>query len=216
MLIIGLDPGGKNQFGWCISEKIDVGRVRVRQAGAADHAADVMKKIRQYVGNGSEVAAAAIDAPLFWVENGERRADQLIRAAMTARGASSVSGTVQQLNSLWGACLVQGIMAARGLRNFAPHIRLTESHPKALLWLIRVASSRRRVVDVGMRDLTEHIECDIQTFSEHERDAAVGAVAALAMLDGTAGWRDLAAEEPEKFAPVAPVEYWMPLPSYTT
>jgi len=105
-------------------------------------------------------------------------------------------------------------MAARGLRAAAPNIRLTESHPKALLWLIQVANSRRKVVDIGLADLTEFIESDSQYRSEHERDAAIGAIAALAMLERRVGWRDLAAEEPDAFVPVAPAEYWMPLPGH--
>jgi hypothetical protein len=211
MLIVGLDPGGKGQFGWCVAETTNPGLVRLRKSGTGDRAADVLKRVMQYVGHPSELGAAGIDSPLFWVANGDRRADQVIRAAMTAFGATSASGTVQQLNSLWGACLVQGIMAARGLRQLAPGIRLTESHPKALLWLINVATRQRKAPDVGMNDLRHLIDCDVQSLSEHERDAGLGAVAALAMIERTAGWKDLAAEEEDAFVPVAPVEYWMPL-----
>ena len=112
MLIVGFDPGGKGTFGWCVAEVHGTQRVRLRRSGTADHAAPALQQIRQYVADPSEIGAAGIDSPLFWVANGERQADRTIRAAMTALGATSASGTVQQLNSLWGACLVQGIMAA--------------------------------------------------------------------------------------------------------
>lgn len=96
-------------------------------------------------------------------------------------------------------------MAARLLRQRYPNVRLTESHPKALLWLIRAANEERRVPDVRMEHLTDFIECEVRDYSEHERDAALGAVAAAAMISQPSGWIDLAPDEPGSFAPVHPV-----------
>ena len=92
-----------------------------------------------------------------------------------------------------------------------PGIRLTATHPKALLWLIRVASQRRRVADVEIKHLVSFIACDIARLSEHERDAGLGAFAALAMMEGAVGWKDLVIDESDPFVPIPPVEYWMPL-----
>jgi len=57
----------------------------------------------------------------------------------------------------------------------------------------------------------EFIVSDAQHLSEHERDAALGAVGASMMMSQAAGWRNLASDEDDAFAPVSPVEYWMPL-----
>lgn len=183
----------------------------MRESGTADHAAQVLERICEHVTDVNELAAAGIDSPLFWVANGDRRADQTIRLAMKAVGATNVDGTVQRVNSLRGACLVQGLMAAHLLRRDIPSIRLTESHPKALLWLVKIANRERRVADITIEHLAHLIECEMQTLSEHQRDAALGAVAASAMLSKIAGWRDLAEDEYGAFAPVSPVEYWMPV-----
>jgi hypothetical protein len=153
-------------------------------------------------------------SPLFWVASGDRKVDKTIRKAMSDLGAVNVYGTVRQANSLRGACLAQGIMAAHLLRRDLSNVRLTESHPKALLWLLKVASQHHRVLDVTLEHLVDFIEEGSRSLSEHERDAAVGAVGAFAMLRSASGWRDLAPDEEEPFVPVAPVEYWMPIPKH--
>jgi hypothetical protein len=211
MLILGLDPGGLGKFGWCVAEALGNGRIRLRESGTADHATQAIERASQHVAKSEQLSAAGIDSPLFWVASGDRRVDQLVRAAMKGLGATNVHGTVQQVNSLRGACLVQGVMAARLLRVRTPQIRLTESHPKALLWLIRVASKQRRVIDVRMENLVEFIECEVTNLSEDERDAALGAVGASAMLLALDGWKDLSTDEDGTFAPVPRVEYWMPV-----
>jgi len=211
MLILGFDPGGVRQFGWCIAETTGDGPLRLRKSGTADHAIEAYERVSEFTDNLATVAAAGIDSPLYWVAKGDRRADQAIRAAMKALGATNVHGTVQQVNSLRGACLVQGVMVGRLVRRQAPEIRLTESHPKALLWLIKVASQQRSVKEVTVGHLSEFIVSDAERLSEHERDAALGAVGASMMMSQAAGWRNLASDDDDAFAPVSPVEYWMPL-----
>jgi hypothetical protein len=130
---------------------------------------------------------------------------------MKRLGAINVGGTVQHVNSLRGACLSQGIMAAHLLRRELPEIRITESHPKALLWILHIARIKRPVAEIGIGHLGDFIESESPHLSEHERDAALGAVAALAMMNKWSGWRDLHREEKNAFNPVSPVEYWMPL-----
>jgi hypothetical protein len=62
-----------------------------------------------------------------------------------------------------------------------------------------------------MEQLGEFISCPGASLSEHERDAALGAVAAWAMVTGAVGWRDLAGEDSDAIVPFPPVEYWMPI-----
>ena len=211
MLILGFDPGGVKQFGWCVTEDTPTGELKLRRSGIADHAAGAVSSALQSVDNLDEIGGVGIDSPLYWVTKGTRRADTLIRREMSRFGAPNVGGTVQQVNSLRGACLAQGIMTAQLLRSEAPTVRITESHPKALLWLIEVATKERPVIDVRMSHLGKFIAGEADTLSDHQRDAALGAVAAWAMFVGLPGWRDLFLDEDQTFVPVAPVEYWMPI-----
>jgi len=212
MVILGFDPGGKNQFGWCVAEGTNSGRLRLRASDIASHAAEAVTAALRSSGDFGKVEAAGIDSPLFWVADGDRRADMTVRSAMKRVGAINVSGTVQHVNSLRGACLSQGIVAAHLLRRELPEIRITESHPKALLWLLHVASRiKRPVTEVGIGHLRDFVECEWSRLSDHERDAALGAVAASAMINRRSGWRDLYLEENNPFTPVSPVEYWMPV-----
>ena len=63
------------------------------------------------------------------------------------------SGTVQQLNSLRGAALVQGLVAAMLLSQRVHGLPITETHPKAVLWLLRIASLARGHADVPIATL---------------------------------------------------------------
>jgi hypothetical protein len=145
------------------------------------------------------------------VPNDSRQADKTIREKLKGLGAESPGGTVQEVNSLRGACLAQGIMTAHLLGKSVPAVRITESHPKTLLWLLKVASRRRKPTKVKMSDLRAFVTCESEELSEHERDAALGAFAAWAMVTEQAGWRDLFQDEDKPFVPVPPVEYWMPV-----
>lgn len=211
MVILGFDPGGKNQFGWCVAQGTNDGHLQLRASDIASNADEAVTAALSKAVDFGRVEAAGIDSPLFWVADGDRKADKSIRNAMKRLGAINVGGTVQQVNSLRGACLSQGIMAAHLLRRELPEIRITESHPKALLWLLRVARIKRPVVEIGIGHLVDFIESESPRLSDHERDAALGAVAALAMINKRSGWRDLYREENNAFTPVSPVEYWMPI-----
>ena len=211
MVILGFDPGGKNQFGWCVAQGTNDGPVQLRASDIASHADEAVKSALRKAAEFGRVEAAGIDSPLFWVADGDRKADESIRSAMKRLGAINVGGTVQHVNSLRGACLSQGIMAAHLLRRELPEIRITESHPKALLWLLHIAKIKRPVAEIGIGHLGDFIESESPRLSDHERDAALGAVAALAMMNKWSGWRDLHREEKNVFNPVSPVEYWMPL-----
>jgi hypothetical protein len=101
--------------------------------------------------------------------------------AMGGRGS-----TVAHVNSLRGACLVQGVLAAVTLRERWPSILITESHPKALLQ-----------IDPDARPFASLYEFS----TEHERDAAVGAFAAMAYDRRLDGWSDWISFERAPFVP---------------
>jgi hypothetical protein len=94
----------------------------------------------------------------------------------------SPSQTVNAVNSLRGACLIQGIVVAMMCRKAVTRIPVTESRPKALLWLVDKASSKRPPVDVKIGDLGEYVVGSrVKEATEDERDAVLGAVAAFVM-----------------------------------
>jgi predicted nuclease with RNAse H fold len=136
---------------------------------------------------GTTINAVGIDAPLFWNPAGDRRADQIVQKAITQLGGPD--GTVKSINSLRGPCLIQGILVTMICRQKSGNgIPITEAHPKALLRLIRKVNP----VGVTMGDLGEYVvRSEAQGGPEHEKDAALGEVAAFAMGSRRSGWRDL-------------------------
>ena len=210
MRFVGLDPGGDGKFGWCVVAGSGW-PLSLVQSGCTGDAAAAVRSVLEVLEPSSEIHGVGIDGPLFWTPSGTRRVDCIVRQAIKEAGAPNVGGTVQHVNSLRGACLTQGVVAAYLLRQAVAGVRITEAHPKALLWLIKVASAKRRVLHITMGDLVEFITCDVAGLSEHERDAALGALTAWAMVSAAPGWRDIALEEKDVFVPVPPVEYWMPV-----
>jgi hypothetical protein len=211
MWIVGFDPGGKGQFGWCVLQGSKKLPIAVRSAGVEDHAEAAVERALCGIPGGLKVEGAAIDAPLFWTPTGDRKADQLVRKQIRRLGALAAAGTVQHVNSLRGACLVQGVMTAHLLRRAESTVRVSESHPKALLWLLDAATPERQAATVTMDHISHFIQCETEGMSEHERDAAVGALSAWAMVSRPMGWKNLFPEEVDAFAPASPAEYWMPV-----
>jgi predicted nuclease with RNAse H fold len=210
MRFVGFDPGGDKRFRWCVVEGARR-PLSVIRSGCVSDAAAAVEAVLRAVGAPFRIDGVGIDSPLFWVPSGRRRVDSIVREAIKSTGAPNAGGTVQQVNSLRGACITQGVVAAHLIRRVIPGVRITEAHPKALLWLINVASTERQVRDVRMEHLTEFVFCQAAGISEHERDAALGAVAAWAMASTAPGWKDISVEDPEAVVPVPPVEYWIPI-----
>ena len=213
-LILGFDPGGSEdggKFGWAVAEKTETAPVRIRATGAKPHASAAVKAALERVAPSDHVMAAGIDSPMYWTATGERKADLKLREILRQRGAgSSAGGTVQHPNSLQGACVVQGPIAALLLRRALPKIPLTESHPKALLWALRIASNDLKPSGVTASHLGRFL-CGHIGASEDERDAVLGAFAAWAMVMQPSGWSDLVAiEEDPLFFTSGKTNYWFP------
>jgi hypothetical protein len=209
-IYIGFDPGGDKRFGWAVCSPT-ARSLHVRATGEAGHAEEAIRKALSKVPSTGTVVGAGIDAPLFWTECGGRDVDNLIRRAIQKLGAPSPGGTVQQINSLRGACLVQGVLVANLLHQQFPNITITESHPKALLYLLGIANKQKDAASVSLADLSEYIVCDTGYISQHERDAILGTVAALAQREKRQGWKNLFEQEKKPITPFDyQVEYWMP------
>lgn len=191
-IILGLDPGGAGNFGWCIAQYTKVMPLIPLACGITDNASLAIRYALDAIPEGSVLVSAGIDAPLFWSKSGARNADLTVRHAIKQAGAPHVSGTVQDINSLRGACLIQGMLAALELRERFPDLPITESHPKALRWLLPSL-------------------LDIEARSEHERDAMLATVSAWAAFNRPTDWEDLFAHEEYAFTPISmPVLYMMP------
>ena len=199
--ILGFDPGGEDHFGWSICEEADGQLQPPEETGLADDAWDAINQVRVRIPGNSRVLAAGIDAPLFWSRTGNRQADAVLRRTLTDNGfpALKVGGTVQAVNSLQGACTVQGILLTKYLSE-TWDLTITESHPTALRHLL----DHRGHQDMVMR-LTAGL-------ADHELDATLSAVSAWAAIQpNLPDWQNLYVEEPYPIQPFnIPVSYWMP------
>lgn len=191
-VILGLDPGGKGNFGWCIVRDSNEMPSQPIASGLADNAEMAVTAAVAEIPEGGLLIAAGIDAPLFWQKRGSREVDLIVRRAIHLAGSPHASGTVQDVNSLRGACIVQGVLSAISLRERFPTIPITEAHPKALLWLLPEAAR-------------------LKANSEHERDALLAAVTAWAAYNSLPGWSDIHSAEPDPYSPISqPLHYFMP------
>jgi hypothetical protein len=194
MELIGFDPGGREAFGWAVLEVDDGGQILSLRSGVESNAPDAMERAQTAVS--AVPSGVGIDAPLYWVDRGDRAVDGHIRRRVLDAGGSS--GTVSAINSLQGACVAQGIICARLARASWPDTLITEAHPKALL----------RVWPKAGEFVIRWVPGSVAT---HERDAALAAYAAWQGVCANPNWRDLMSMD---LAPVLPaggnVSYWFP------
>ena len=190
-IFLGFDPGGEGKFGWSICRE-DGDQFRQITAGLADHAEDAIEKVLSHLPRSTVIVlAAGIDAPLFWSRKGNRAIDKVVREA--ARPAN-----VLEVNSLWGAVLVQGVLLAESLHKHFDDFPITEAHPKALRELL-----------VELPRVLHHFNGE----TEHEWDARTAAYAAWCMHRQAEGWWDISSREPNPVLLLSrPVSYWLPIP----
>lgn len=190
---IGIDPGGRGSFGWCVAQASSDQKFSILASGTCTEASQAVKAIAEIIEN--DPIAVGIDAPLYWVMTKERVVDQKIRKMVKNGGGHSA--TVGHVNALRGACLVQGVLSAVQLREHWPNVQITEAHPKALM----------AVWPPLAEALAKH---DFTT--EHERDAFIGAYAASYASALNTDWSNwVKKEESEVFFPSGfEVSYWFP------
>ena len=212
--ILGFDPGGKGtggkgEFGWSVC-RIDGDKLRrPAKTGLATDARNAIDQVERSIKELSDglpeeprVLAAGIDAPMFWsITGGNRKVDEIVRKALKDKGypGKKIGGTVQDVNSLQGACLVQGILLGKYLHETYT-LKITEAHPKALEHLLKESGQSGRINPL------------IEGLDDHERDATLAAFAAWSMHERSPGWRDLRSSEEDSVQPFdTPVSYWMPI-----
>lgn len=215
-LLLGFDPGGRQRFGWSVVEDATQPPLNVVNGGVSDHAEAAVKDVLKTVKGADRdrcVLAAGIDAPLFWCPRGDRHVDQMVRESIRSQNAPG--STVQTVNSLCGACVAQGVMVASKLRELWPDLRLTEAHPKALLWTTGVAASGNPPGQITLGSLAALFRTPLTLPGvDHVRDAAIAAYCAWAMIHQLDGWTDLLLSEEAPYRPVhGPLSYWYPIPA---
>ena len=194
---LGFDPGGRDNFGWAVLTISDEGHPVELHTGVANHAAEAVEATARASRNHAPLAVG-IDSPLFWCPSSERQADLAVRHLLKTKGVHP--STVIHVNSLRGACLVQGACTARLVSTRWPSALLTEAHPKALM-----ATAPEVQAILARAELTGK--------TDHERDAALAAYAAWAGFTKKEGWSDLRQLE-LKAAVMVPgsyrAKYWYP------
>ncbi len=207
-LILGFDPGGEGksqgEFGWSICSTSNGTLQPPLKTGSAKNAWDALLQIkdalrRHYPTRHPPVLAAGIDAPLFWNPQGKRTVDCYLKQVLKPSGMDK---SVMHINSLRGACLAQGLLLGRHLRE-TWDFPMTEAHPTVLRHLLHRS---------GQSETTQMVEHVIVGLAGHQRDATLSAVAAWAMLHEPPRWHNL---YPKEHCPVQlidpPISYWMPL-----
>jgi hypothetical protein len=132
-IYLGFDPGGAGHFGWCVARESGSRTLPLIVLGidVADHARDAVEAAIGHVPAGEPVLAAGIDAPLIWSRIEGRKVEGELRCQIRRADSKTAEGTVQHVNSLRGACVVQGMMTAVFLREAFAGLPLSEAHPKA-------------------------------------------------------------------------------------
>ena len=190
---VGADPGGKGKFGLAFLD--EAGKQLI-----CDSVSSVDEAIAEIVCKGAPLGLG-IDAPMWWSsrETAGRKADERIRKKLGIHYR-----TVQPANSLMGAALVGGAMLALRIREKFPDTRITETHPKALLYALKLNGT----------GFAERFEISTGWSNEHERDALIGAVCAREGFEGR--WPfDLACrrydseQDPSSYW-LAPIHYFWP------
>ena len=192
---VGADPGGKCKFGLAILNEDN--QIQCATLSSVDEA---LQRIALRKGN---FLGLGIDAPMWWSsgKGGGRKADQRLRDAY-----GIPSGSVQSVSSLRGAALVGGALLAYKVREMYPTIKITESHPKALLMAL---------FESNWKNFAMKFNITTNSFNnEHERDAIIAAVCAREGCQGQ--WKnDLSKDrysseqDPEGYW-LSPMHYFWP------
>ena len=194
---LGADPGGNRAFG------VAIVRGDALVSGIVSSVDEALDFYRSHL-KGSAPSAAGIDAPLWWSSgrSGGRKVDCSLRQRYSLTG-----GQVQQTNSLRGAAVLQAAMLIVRLRTAYPGLLITETHPKALL---------RGAFGDNFPGFAQKFGLTVTPQTEHERDAAIGAIAARQAFSSPRAWKhDLSldrypAEQDPKSYWLAPVSYIWP------
>lgn len=229
-VVVGLDPGGRGAFGWCVAANGPALPLRVLATGVGSYFPEVRNQLRDAIG-GCAVAGFGIDAPLYWCQIQQRKhardVDKRVRAALESL-RSGAGASVQAVNTLQGACIALGLMVARELLD--PEVqaflsastrtapRITEAHPTALFRLLDASAAQLPGKELRDRRLPPHLAGPPATDrdkGQHQRDATLAAITAWAMVNAAPGWRNIRPPvEPHvvDFLPTR-AEYWMPFSS---
>ena len=183
-LILGLDPGGKGNFGWVLLAFSQRPPLNLLASGVADHAESAVKDaLKEASRLGGEIIIAGVDAPLCWVSGAEREADRRLRKERNKVGGHGV----MHVNSLCGACLAQGMMAAKMIEDKG--IGIVEAHPGSIEDILFFKGELEAYLSKGILDLPHR---------DHQRDAALAALAAWAWHTKQPNWVDLTRKYPNE------------------
>ncbi len=182
--IIGFDPGGAGNFGWCVIEDNKDLPLKIIETGIASSSAEALNAVSSICDDDSLIRAIGIDAPLFWDPDGKREVDIILREIVNETHGNPA--TIIHVNSLFGACLIQGMMIAMLYRKDNPSLPVTEAHPKAMLY----KWGYNNIPRITLQELTQYFDV-AHIMDEHARDAALSALCAWAMLYEPSGWTNL-------------------------
>ncbi|MCY4259114.1 MAG: DUF429 domain-containing protein [Rhodobacteraceae bacterium] len=199
---IGADPGGQEGFGVAILRDSEC---LICKTVSSVH--EAVKCIDSHCRERIEPNGVGIDAPLWWSsdKSGWRLVDKKLRKIQKIECKS-----VMAVNSLHGSVIAGGMLFAQLVQEEYPNIKITESHPKALLQALdlndETGDSFAKKFSVPRTPNTWK--------NEHERDAVIAAVCAREGFS-SGEWEDLSRErggleQNPKSHWLKPVYYWWP------
>ena len=194
---VGVDPGGDNNFGLAFLDSSG------KQPMVCNTVSSVDKAVEQIARRGTPLGLG-IDTPMWWTarEKGWRKADEVLKNKYC-----DVSGSVLSINSLRGAALVGGMMLAFRIREKFPDTRITETHPKVLLYALEPALE----LEERERSFAKrfNISTDKDWKNEHKRDAIIGAVCAREGFEGRWTFDLVRRRYQSEQDPQDPYSYWL-------
>jgi hypothetical protein len=201
MLILGFDPGGKNNNGAAVL-KIS-GKQCKLTTKTFDCLSDVLSWFKAETGR-KVPKAIGIDSCLAWspTAGGNRSADHRLREKY-----KGVRNSIMPPNSLRGAMLIQGVAAVIELRNKWKKLIANETHPKVAYYSLTGNPYRfgQDQVDWLLRKFDQIGGTEIR--NEHEWDAAFSAWATWQGL--AKKWKfDLFADDTNLIEPFGGARYF--------
>lgn len=182
MVYFGYDPGGNDRHGVAALDVQGGKPVSVTTALVGT----VEMAIQWFSARSGSPVAIGVDTLTCWSTGpaGWRPANRWLREQYP-----QIRQSVAAPNSLYGSMSLNGMMVLLALRGMAPHVMITETHPKVIYWYLRhepydFVASRTAMVEALAEELDLDLDLDLALASDHQWDAALSALTAFRGFSG--------------------------------
>ena len=177
MIFFGYDPGGNDKHGVAVLSVEAEKPVSITTSTLSSVEAAI-----RWFSNSGKPLGIGVDTLTCWSTgpSGWRPADRWLKDQYP-----EVKGSVASPNSLYGSMSVNGMAVLLALRDVAPEITITETHPKVLHWHMMRRPYSFESSQVTMTEaLASEFGLPFSCTSDHEWDAALSALVAFRGVSG--------------------------------